>query len=135
MVKLLFFYFRVTDSKLKKKRVSFWVTNSTGELFFWSWKRKIFTSSTNLENKTKSWFRIIVIRDFFYWNGILYNQELFKNNITMLNCAILDVDLAFNNDCLWTWDYTKYAMCCSILFYCVILVCFLKKTFVISLFS
>ena len=85
---ILFLHFRVTNSKLKKKVLPL-VTNSMIQFFFStfkfltrSWKIKKFTSSYYFEkwkNKTSNDNH----SEFLYWNEILYNSDLFENNVGM----------------------------------------------------
>ena len=76
MVKLLFYHFRVTNSRLKNKRHYF-------ELLVQRIKK-------NLEFE--------VARNFF--TEMTYNSELFQKNVDVLNLVELDIDLALNRYCL-----------------------------------
>ena len=66
------------------------------------------------KKKTKFWFRNR--SGFLYWNEI-YNSELFEKNVGMLGFLILDVDLALYRYCLWSWDYSAYALRYAIVFF------------------
>ena len=63
-----------------------------------------------------------------HWNSLLYNFELVEKNVDLLDFAILDIDLlsilkGINSD----HGITQ-------VMHCVMLLSFLKKAFVISLF-
>ena len=78
MTKTLFFQFRVTNSKLKNKKIHF-------ELLIWKMKKQ------NLDFE--------VARDFFIkWTNIQF--RITWKNVGMLDFVILDLDLALNRSCL-----------------------------------
>ena len=101
-----------------------------GKLLFYhlprSWKIKNVTSSYQF----KKWKNKILISKSLkiFFIEILYNSELFEKNAGMLDVVILDIDLAFNRYCLWSChEITQYI-------HSDMLLCFLKKAFVIRLF-
>ena len=150
MTKLLFYHFWATNSRLENKKFHFellawnWKIESSsstysliGKLFFFtfeiltrSWKVKIFLCVTYSKNEiTKSRFRNRL--RFLYWNEILHNLELFEKNVGMLDFVILDINLALNRYCLWSWDYSAHALRYAIVFFekkllFIRLFCFIK---------
>ena len=46
-----------------------------------------------------------------------YNSELFEKNVGMLDFVILDIDLACNRYCLWSWDYSTHALRYAVVFW------------------
>ena len=81
--------------------------------------------------KIKSWFRSR--RKFLYWNEI-YNSELLEENEGMLNFVILDINLALNRYCLWSWNYSAHALHYAIVFFekkKFVLVCFVFHKYVV----
>ena len=51
-----------------------------------------------------------VTRYIFYWNEILYDKEFFEKIADMLGFVILDIVVALNGHCLWSWDYSAHAL-------------------------
>ena len=46
-----------------------------------------------------------------------YNSELFEKNVGMLDFVILDIDLACNRYCLWSWDYSTHVLRYAVVFW------------------
>ena len=46
-----------------------------------------------------------------------YNSELFEKNVGMLDFVILDIDLACNRYCLWSWDYSTHVPRYAVVFW------------------
>ena len=78
---------------------------------------------TGWKNKNQN-FDFEVARNCFS-EVTLYNSELFEKNVAMLDFVILDIDLALNRY-FYNHEITQHM-------YCVMLLRFLKKVFVISL--
>ena len=107
---MLFFHFRVTNSKLKNKKIYF-------ELFI----RKIKKQNLGFE---AAW-------DFFI--EIKYTiQNDSKKNVGMLDFVILDIDLVLNTYCFSSWNYSSHALCYAPVFFekkLLLLACFVDSKY------
>ena len=104
MGKLLFYHFRVTNSKLKSK-------NFTSSYWFEKWKNKILISKS---------LEISLLK----WNSIQF--RIIWKNVGILDFVTLDIDLVLKRYCLWSWYYSAHTLRYAIVFF--------EKAFVISFF-
>ena len=71
-----------------------------------------------------------VARDLFIEIKHYAIQDCLKKCVGILDFVILDIDLAFNRYCLWSWDYSPHALRYSIVFFwkkLLLLACFIWK--------
>ena len=127
-VKLLLFFFRVTNSKLRNKRIQFellsrWLDFYYFVLELWTQVKKYqitFEITDWKTEKVKCWSRIIVIRDFFI-EMIYYTIH----NIWHIGSffVIINVDLALKRYRLWSWYYSTHGLLILLRFFVFNLLC------------